>query len=153
MKVEIKKALLEGTSPEAITEAVHANHPHLDKRRFELNALKRDKLANDISEYRRYRDQYRNNIEQNGEVLPHTSPTDKLRNNRRANEFDNKARGISQTGGLFSKENFLGEVGINRPKEDRSTIGKVLNLPIYSSVSESINKQRSKPRIISSAKE
>ena len=32
MKIEIKKALLEGYSLEAIVEAVHANHSNLNKR-------------------------------------------------------------------------------------------------------------------------
>lgn len=32
MKIPIKKALLEGHSPEVIIEAVHANHKNLDKR-------------------------------------------------------------------------------------------------------------------------
>ena len=30
--INIKKALLEGHTPEVIVEAVHANHPHLDKK-------------------------------------------------------------------------------------------------------------------------
>jgi hypothetical protein len=51
MKIQIKQALLEGYSPEVIVEAVHANHPGLDKRNPETKA-NRDSLAKDIKAVR-----------------------------------------------------------------------------------------------------
>lgn len=159
--INIKQALLEGYTAQEITEAVHANHPHLDKRKLERTASERINLANDISNYRRNRDEYRNNkgkigeIETNVTVDPNTSPTYKQLSQRKANQFDNRARSVSQTGGFFKRSpliDFMGDVVVNRPKEDKTTIGKLFNLPNYISDTESINKIRTKPRIISSAK-
>ena len=89
MKIEIKKALLEGHTPEVIVEAVHINHPPLNK-----NALKdpktsyvdgkniesnRKALANDINSNRSLRDIFR-----------------KSKDNKNANYYDNGAREKSQ---------------------------------------------------------
>ena len=72
MQINIKQMILEGYSYEEITEAVHANHPQLDKSRFKDKKLSysdgkkieqnRKSLANDISHSRRQRDDIRKSI-------------------------------------------------------------------------------------------
>lgn len=159
MIIPIKQALLEGYNIEAITEmAVHANHSHLNKRNLENTAAERINLAKDILDHRRTRDDYRSNIrnfskiESNVPVDPKTSLTQKQLNQRRANLFDNKARSISQTGGLFNRSKFVGGV-FNRPIEDKTSIGKLFGLPNYVSEDEAHKKNLMKPRLISSAKQ
>ena len=80
MKIEIKNLLLEGYSPEAIVEAVHANHPDLDKRNPK-NLPKRTEIAHSINSNIKMRDTFR-----------------KLGKDDRANINDNLARYQSNTG-------------------------------------------------------
>lgn len=82
--VLVKSMLLEGYQPEIIVEAVHANHPSLDKRNPE-NISNRNSLGYRIKIARGGRDNSR-------------STTSLLQNNY-ANESDNRARTLSQTGG------------------------------------------------------
>lgn len=92
MIIEIKKALLEGYSYEEITEAVHANHPNLNKKNPE-NSENRKKLVDDIRKSRRTRDEYRKEAAN----IPYGGYKREL--NQKANYYDNNARGESQTGG------------------------------------------------------
>ena len=106
MKIEIKKALLEGYSLEAIVEAVHANHPNLNKSRLKdpTTSYKegkeieqnRKKLANEMRTLRSSRDGFR-------EL---SSNPEKIWKHEEARQFekyaihnDNSARARSQTGG------------------------------------------------------
>ena len=98
MKIEIKKALLEGTLPEQIiTEAKHANHPDLDKRSTSYISRvdgipsttsisdNRNKLAEKIKMARKVRDVARSKND------PHF-----------ANYYDNEVRKMSQIGNTSS---------------------------------------------------
>ena len=147
MKIEIKKALLEGTLPDQIiTEAVHTNHPTLskDKRDSRFTSytrgnqiqLNRDHLAQSIKNSRKSRDYNRS-------IDDHSS----------ANYSDNFARGISQTGKTTTSEVIHGPTGAkelsNFSSRNKSYTGKA-NIkektdPMGSVVS-------SNPRLISSAK-
>lgn len=90
MKIEIKKALLEGTLPEQIiTEAVHANDPRLNKNDM-FTGENRSELARAISSARQSRDLRR--------MLANQSGFDRDIENRYANGHDNFARKISATG-------------------------------------------------------
>ena len=104
MLIPIKQALLEGYTLEAIVEAVHANHPHLNKSRFKEKKLKysagkeieqnRSALAKSIRDDRSGRDFARS-------VEISTSPENPLtRENARnvSNYSDNAARTKSQNG-------------------------------------------------------
>lgn len=108
MKIEIKQALLEGHAPEVITEAVHANHPHLNKKllknpntsylegkQIEQN---RKSLVDDIRHSRRQRDDLRKSVVDVGSV------DQKRERNQGSNFFDNNARARSQTGGKFASD-------------------------------------------------
>lgn len=87
MKIEIKKALLEGHLPEVIIEAVHANHPSLNKNIQNRPDFKenRDNLAGQLKSSRKVRDMAR------GEGDKYF-----------ANYYDNDARKISQKGDTHS---------------------------------------------------
>ena len=77
MKIEIKKALLEGYTLEAIVEAVHANHPDYSKKTG--LSSKRNELKDRILETRK-----------------DSKFMKKLGDSRHSNFLDNKARAISQ---------------------------------------------------------
>lgn len=106
MKIEIKKALLEGYSLEAIVEAVHANHPNLNKKHFKDPNLSykegkqieqnRKRLADEIKVSRKYRDGFRK-LSSNQEKA--RGNDDALQFEKYANHNDNIARALSQTGG------------------------------------------------------
>ena len=109
MKIEIKQALLEGHNPEVIVEAVHANHPRLNKRLLKDPTTsyadgkaienERKKLFNSIKDDRSYRDKKRK-VDTTNVKSPLHNPTElKMLNNRDANHADNTARARSQTGG------------------------------------------------------
>ena len=101
MKVQIKKALLEGHTPEVITEAVHANHPEISKSktgtafgytRPQIQANRND-LAKSIKGSRRVRDEQRTS--QNNSI----AYKDEAEFHRKfANQMDNEARVKSQLG-------------------------------------------------------
>lgn len=59
-KINIKSLLLEGYSPEVIVEAIHTNHPTLDKNKPE-NKINRMLLKDDIQSSRTQRDMSRSN--------------------------------------------------------------------------------------------
>ena len=104
MLLPIKKALLEGYTLEAIVEAVHANHPQLDKRRLKDPATSykegkeivqnRKKLTDNIKTFRGNRDITREFAAEGGR-----SADNVRENTQSANYWDNHARAISQTGG------------------------------------------------------
>ena len=77
MKIEIKKALLEGYNLEAIVEAVHANHPDYSKKTGLPS--KRNELKDRILETRK-----------------DSKFMKKFGENQASNLLDNKARAISQ---------------------------------------------------------
>ena len=104
MQLNIKQLILEGYSYDEITEAVHANHSYLDKKRLKDPSTSylegkgieknRKELADKIKESRHDRDITRK-IAANGE-----ESADKARaRHQSANFFDNFARARSQTGG------------------------------------------------------
>ena len=112
MIIPIKQALLEGYDLESIVEAVHANHPNLNKRRLKDPTTSyidgktvennRKKLTNDIKRMRSSRDNARKEDTTMVKSFLLTSPELKEINNRDANFKDNEARAISQTGGFGS---------------------------------------------------
>ena len=136
MKIEIKQALLEGYTLEAIVEAVHANHPQLDKSRFKDKKLSysdgkkieqnRSALADNIKVYRGRRDEARK-MDADGKGTTGSGRT----KTQEANLHDNNARARSQTGGD----------GSNKAEEL-----KPFNFPKASKIMQNV------PRIISSAK-
>ena len=137
MKIEIKKALLEGYTLEAIVEAVHANHPHLNKSRFKDKNLtysagkeiekNRKSLATDIKSMRGLRDDLRKNAA-DGKGSEHNVRA----RTQEANLFDNNARARSQIGGEGS---------------GRAVELKPFDFP------EAIKIIQNAPRVISSAKQ
>ena len=112
MIIPIKQALLEGYTLEAIVEAVHANHPHLNKSRFKDKNLtysagkeiekNRSALADNIKRMRSSRDNARKEDTTMVKSFLLTSPELKEIKNRDANFKDNEARAKSQTGGFGS---------------------------------------------------
>ena len=103
MQINIKQLILEGYSYDEITEAVHANHSHLNKnllkdpntphevrKKIEQN---RKILDNRIRESRHTRDEFRKEATNAG------SGGYKRERDQYANYYDNNARGESQTGG------------------------------------------------------
>ena len=88
MKIEIKKALLEGHTPEVIVEAVHVNHPTLNKNIINRPDFKenRNLLADKIKSSRKVRDATRRDGD-----------------NHFANFYDNDGRKMSQVGDSYSK--------------------------------------------------
>ena len=137
MIIQIKQALLEGYNLEAIVEAVHANHKHLDKSRFKDKNLtysagkeieeNRKSLATDIKSMRGLRDDLRKNAA-DGKGSEHNVRA----RTQEANLFDNNARARSQTGGEGSI---------------RAAELKPFNFP------EAIRTMQNVPRAISSAKQ
>ena len=126
MKIKIKQALLEGYTPEVIVEAVHTNHPRLDKRLLkdpttsyaDGKAIEnnRNRLATEIKDIRGLRDYARKDY--------HSQNI--------ANKEDNRSRGLSQSGNLVTNHD------INEIKNiSKNKVGKVV---------EAV------PRLISSAK-
>ena len=142
MKIEIKKALLEGHTPEVIVEAIHVNHPRLDKRNPE-NISNRGELARKIRSFRSARDEVRpNDRNPNGSqnYVAAVDPQGYENNQAKANKYDNQARVISQRGddvGLAQANEFAGLTGGHR------NIGKI-NAAYMASAGY--------PRVISSAK-
>ena len=111
MQINIKQMILEGYSYEEITEAVHANHNNLNKKRLKDPTIlyvegkrieqNRKSLANDISHSRSQRDDIRKSIVDWG-----TADQNRKRN-QEANYWDGDARAKSQTGGkgmVYAKE-------------------------------------------------
>lgn len=143
MKIEIKQALLEGYTPEVIVEAVHANHPRLNKRNPD-NISNRDEFARKIRSYRAARDEVRPDIRYPNGSRNFTAAVDPQgyeNYQAKANKYDNQARVISQQGddvGLAQAKEFAGL------KDGHRNIGKI-NAPYMASAGY--------PRIISSAKE
>lgn len=164
IQIEIKKALLEGYAPEVIVEAVHANHPTLDKNKPE-NKINRMLLKDDIKSSRTQRDISRSNAKKYEELSEKISKPiinqtinlplkqadsivsdvknpfinkSRLENNR-ANYYDNLARVVSITNDYnkFSNEN------------DPVRIAK----GIKKTHSDMINLSEFKPRHISFAEE
>ena len=108
MQINIKQMILEGYSYDEITEAVHANHNHLNKKilkdpktsyvegkKIEQN---RKVLADDIRHSRRQRDDLRKSVVDGGSI------DQKRERNQEANWSDNNARARSQTGGKFASD-------------------------------------------------
>ena len=104
MQINIKQLILEGYSYDEITEAVHANHSYLDKKRLKDPTTSylegkgieknRKELADKIKESRHDRDITRKIATSGKESV------DKARTRHQsANFFDNFARARSQTGG------------------------------------------------------
>ena len=103
MQIQIKQLILEGYSYDEITEAVHANHNDLNKKRLKDPTISyvegkrieqnRKSLANDISHSRRQRDDLRKSVVDGGSV------DQKRERNQGANYWDSDARVKSQTGG------------------------------------------------------
>ena len=105
MIIPIKQALLEGYTLETIVEAIHANHPNLNKRLLKDPATSykegkeieknRKELRDDIKHSRGMRDDLRK-----WDTMGKETAKD-------ANYWDNDARGKSQTGGkssIYAKE-------------------------------------------------
>ena len=104
MQINIKQMIQEGYNLEAIVEAVHANHPHLNKSRFKDKNLtysagkeiekNRKSLVTDIKSMRGLRDDLRKNAA-DGKGSEHNVRA----RTQEANLFDNNARAKSQIGG------------------------------------------------------
>lgn len=135
MQINIKQMILEGYTFGEITEAVHANHKHLNKKllkdpktsyvegkKIEQN---RKKLAGDLKDGLSTRNEYRKTAVASG-------GSDPIYTHREANNIDNITRAISQRGGI---ENY------QFPKELKHVNKKKANEII-----------QNVPRVISSAK-
>ena len=106
MKIGIKQALLEGYSLESISEAIHANHPNLNKSRLKdpTTSYKegkeieqnRKKLANEMRTLRSSRDGFRELSSNPEKIWKHEEAR---QFEKYANHNDNSARALSQTGG------------------------------------------------------
>lgn len=133
MQIKIKKALLEGHQPEIIIEAVHANHPNLNKstlknpntsyidgKNIENN---RKELSNRIKDLRSQRDIRRKEDTTKNKSVLFNAAEQKNRNNKIANEYDNSAREISQTGGFHNLSNEL------KPFNNLKSIRIMRNVP------------------------
>ena len=106
MVIPIKQALLEGYDLEAIVEAVHANHPQLNKRRLKDPTTSytdgkeiennRKKLANEMRTLRSSRDGLRELSSNHEKTRMHEEAR---QFEKYANHNDNSARARSQTGG------------------------------------------------------
>ena len=105
MIIPIKQALLEGYNLETIIEAVHANHPNLNKSR----------LKDPTTSYKEGKEIEKNRKELRDDIRHSRSMRDDLRKwdamgketAKDANYWDNDARGKSQTAGdsaLLSEE-------------------------------------------------
>ncbi len=137
MQLNIKQLILEGYSYDEITEAVHVNHPNLNKSRLKDPATSyiegkaiennRKKLSDNIKHSRSMRDGFRK-LSSNQEKA--RGNDDALQFEKYANHNDNIARALSQTGGN-------GSVGTKELKEF--------------SYSEKDKVIKNVPRIISSA--
>lgn len=105
MQLNIKQMILEGYSYDEITEAVHGNHPALDKSFGKASrsegytkdqiALNRSEFAKDLRETRKLRDNYRK--EQSN---PQLSAEQRDVSRYRANSADNISRNKSSDGDL-----------------------------------------------------
>ena len=103
MQINIKQMILEGYSFDEITEAVHVNHNHLNKKilkdpktsyvegkKIEQN---RKALADSLKEGRHTRDEYRKKAAASG-------GSDPIYTTQEANHIDNLTRSVSQSGGI-----------------------------------------------------
>ena len=109
MQLNIKQLILEGYSYEEITEAVHANHSNLNKKRLKDQSTSylegkgieknRKELADKIKESRKYRDGFRK-LSSNQEKARGNDGA--IQFEKYANHEDNIARALSQTGGNSS---------------------------------------------------
>ena len=137
MQINIKQLILEGYSFDEITEAVHANHSHLNKnllkdpntpyvegKKIEQN---RKKLVDEIKDSRSSRDATRK-YAADARVNPDLAEY----RNKDANYWDNMARAKSQTGGKSQVYANEYDGGLTYSKMDKIT--------------------KNIPRIISSAK-
>ena len=142
MQINIKQMILEGYSYEEITEAVHANHKHLNKRNPE-NSKNRQELAKTIKSYRVARDEVRQDKRYPDGSRNYGAPVDpqKFENYQaRANKYDNQARVVSQQGhdaALSLANEFAGL------RDGHSNRGRI-NAPYMASAGY--------PRVIASAK-
>ncbi len=137
MQINIKQLILEGYSYDEITEAVHVNHPNLNKSRLKDPATSyiegkaiennRKKLSDNIKHSRSMRDGFRK-LSSNQEKARGNDGA--IQFEKYANHEDNIARALSQTGGN-------GSVGTKELKEF--------------SYSEKDKVIKNVPRIISSA--
>lgn len=117
MQINIKQMILEGYSYDEITEAVHANHPNLNKSRLKDPNLSykegkqieqnRKRLADEINGLRKYRDGFRKLSSNQEKALGNDNA---IQFKKYANHDDNIARALSQTGGN-------GSVGTKELKE------------------------------------
>lgn len=143
MQINIKQLILEGYSYKEITEAVHANHKHLNKRNPE-NMKNREDLAKKIKSYRAARDEVRQDVRYPDGSRNYGAPVDpqKFENYQaRANKYDNQARVVSQQGheaALSLANEFAGL------RDGHSNKGKI-NAPYMASAGY--------PRVIASAKQ
>ena len=96
MKIQIKKALLEGYTPEVIVEAVHAGTVY--EKGTALGKMNRPELAQSITSNRKTRDEFR-----------------AYNQEKFANTHDNLARIKSQTSNPKEKFDKLGMVSKNNP--------------------------------------
>lgn len=126
MQIQIKQALLEGHTPEVIVEAVHANHPGLDKRN-PANDDSRRMLAHMNRSDLRFRNSLREKT---------LNPTHYK--NQEANLYDNSARNRSQTGDTYFSHPANGKSKELKEIKNMNTLQQIV---------------RSAPRIISSAKQ
>lgn len=139
MKIEIKQALLEGHSPEVIVEAVHANHPHLDKSKLKDKNLSylagknieqnRKDLADKIRNDRMGRDIARR-AEIHSPENYSSSQNSQMKNSldKKANYLDNRARKNSQLGvlsGGLAQE--LSNIKLNKRNEVQMAIPRVIS--------------------------
>ena len=143
MQINIKQLILEGYTFAEITEAIHANHKHLDKKNPE-NSKNRQELAKTIKSYRAARDEVRQDRRYPDGSRNYGAPVDpqKFENYQaRANKNDNQARVVSQQGhdaALSLANEFAGL------RDGHSNRGRI-NAPYMASAGY--------PRVIASAKE
>ena len=150
MQLNIKQLILEGYSYEEITEAVHANHPNLNKKGTErslIGKLNRQELADDLRKTLRDRNQYRRL--QNKE----TSPEERERYKKEANYYDNLARARSQTGRVRGYLSFAEEAKQKQTLSQKRLKRKPTDTERQEEHQALIKRVEERPRIISSAKQ
>ena len=112
MKIGIKRALLEGHTPEVIVEAVHANHPTLNKNILNRPDFKENRniLADRIRSSRKVRDTAR----EKGDT-------------HFANFNDNEGRRMSQNGDSYSNPNEQGNKSDLRLAKDQAKNPRIIS--------------------------
>lgn len=139
--INIKQALLEGYTAQEIVEAVHVNHPELNKNNSN-NINNRANLAHLINKKRRDRDYYRQDTRYpNGSqnYVAASNPFEARSNQAKANHYDNEARVSSQLGGDRAVTGAKEFAGLKSGTRGKSNAGFVAS-EVY-------------PRVISSAKQ